>query len=68
MNDPSKLVKPFKVAATRDSRLPVLYQVTSHPLLPNHKGRIFVYEQQASKKIMKKIVDLSVYLVAQKRK
>ena len=58
MNDPENLVRPYMVSASRDKRLPVFYQVNSHPLVPEPQtGRIFVYEQDTDKKTMNKFLE-----------
>jgi hypothetical protein len=55
MNDPNNLEESVAISANRNRRLPVLFQVKLHPLVPeNQRGRIFVYKQDTTKKHMTK--------------
>jgi hypothetical protein len=54
LNNCDNLEHPVELPSARDEHLPTFFQVESHPLVPDRqKGRIFVYEQDTTKKHMK---------------
>jgi len=67
MNKPDKLLKPVSLAAARDKRLLVFYQVKHHPQVPDGRhGRIYIYEQQTDQKTMREFVNFAKTLTVPK--